>query len=114
MTKNRSNQMETKIAEKINNEITPSPFPVYRMIPEFHGASIIAVTTIEKFAQVLELYNQTDEFKEFLDKNPDKSKVLLFPGVELPIGIAINQGLGALLDHSFEIEMLNEGYLIVE
>lgn len=106
--------METKIAEKINSEITPSPFPVYRMIPEFHGAGIIAVTTIEKFAQILELYNETDGFEEFLDKNPDKSKVLIFPGVELPSGVAIHKGRGAVLEHSFETEMTNEGYLIVE
>lgn len=106
--------MESKIAERINDEITSSPFAVYRMIPEYHGAGIIAVTTIEKFADVMGLYNETKEIQEFLDKQPDKQKIMILPGIELPIGVAINKARGAVIDTSFEEEVMSQGYVIVD
>lgn len=106
--------METKIAEKINNEISSSPFPIYRMIPPYHGAAIIGVTTIEKFAEIMRIHNEEEEYKDFLDNQPDKSKILIMPGLELEIGVAISKGTGTVIQHSFETEMTNEGYLLVE
>jgi uncharacterized protein YpbB len=106
--------MESKIAERINHEISGSPFAVYRMIPAFNGADIIGVTTIEKFEEVMRMFNEIEHVQEFLDSQPDKTKTMVLPGIELPIGIAINKARGAVIDHSIEVELSNEGYLIVE
>lgn len=106
--------MESKIAERINNDITSSPFTIYRMIPAYYGADIIGVSTIQKFAEVIALYDNVDDYQEFLDSQPDKSKIMIMPGLELPIGVAIAKHMGTVLESSIEEELVKEGYLIID
>jgi len=86
---------------------------IYEMTPTLHGAPVIAVTTTEKFKQILEIENEdVNNYSSMLTEN--KYKTIILPGFALQDGVLIDKTLGHFLNTSVEEYFAEEGYVVID
>lgn len=102
---------EVKIA-RVMNEVN-SPVTMYEMAPDYHGASVIAFTTVEKYKQMLIADGENlDEYQETLDYHKDY-KYIILPGFNTNKSVRITKLFGHFINEDIEDFLSTEGYTII-
>lgn len=102
---------EVKIA-RVMNEVN-APMAIYQMTPNYYGADIIGVTTVEKYKEMLLQDGENlDDYQETLDNHKDY-KYIILPGFNNSKSVRITKSFGHFINEDIEDFLSTEGYVII-
>jgi hypothetical protein len=104
--------LEAKIA-RVMHEVSSGKMKVYQMTPAYYGAALIAVTTGKELLEIVKKDGENvEDYMDALTGNEDR--VLLLPGFDLGLGVAIAKGMGHFVDGTAEQEFEDNGYVVLD